>query len=76
MRIAAIFLFVLIVLTPLSANAYIGPGVGAGTIGVVLGIILAGILALFSILWFPIKRLFKKKEKPSAGASENDSTKS
>lgn len=52
--------------TSLSANSYIGPGLGLGTIGVVLGILLAILLALFSILWYPVKRLIQKiNKKPS-----------
>lgn len=47
------------------AHAYIGPGAGAGTIAVVLGVIAAFFLALFAILWYPLKRLIKKF-KPSA----------
>ena len=49
----------LIVLAPLTAHAYIGPGVGAGVVGTVLGI-LAGILMLIvGIVWYPIKKLYK-----------------
>ena len=43
------------------AAAYIGPGLGAGAIGVIIGIIVSIFLALFAVLWYPIKRLFKGK---------------
>ena len=46
---------------PLAAHAYIGPGMGLGVIGVVLGILLAIVLAFFSILWYPVKRLLAKR---------------
>jgi len=54
---------------PLTAHAYIGPGMGLGIIGVVLGILVAIFLAFFAILWYPVKRLFvrrrdQKEEKP------------
>jgi hypothetical protein len=39
------------------AAAYIGPGVGAGLIATVLGILTAICLALFAVIWYPIKRL-------------------
>ena len=42
---------------------YIGPGVGIGTI-ILVSVILA--LVLFSlgyVLWVPLKRLFRKKDK-------------
>ena len=52
----------LIILLPEYANAYIGPGLGAGTIGVILGVIGSLFIALFAIIWYPLKRLFKKKK--------------
>ena len=44
------------------AFAYIGPGLGAGTIAVVLGVIASLFLALFAILWYPVKRIIKKRK--------------
>lgn len=55
-------LLVLIIIFPNYANAYIGPGLGAGTIGVILGIVGSLFIALFAIIWYPLKRLFKKKK--------------
>lgn len=52
----------LILLCPLAAYAYIGPGLGLGTIGVVLGVLGSIILAFFAILWYPLKRLFRRKK--------------
>ncbi len=55
-------------LIPLSSHAYIGPGMGGGVIAITLGFIGAIFLALFGILYYPIKRAFKKrgdKEKES-----------
>jgi flagellar motor component MotA len=45
------------------APAYIGPGVGAGLIATVLGILAAIGLALFAVFWYPIKRLIKRNSK-------------
>lgn len=53
-------LFTIVLFYPISAYAYIGPGLGVGTIGVVLGILGSVFLALIAILWYPVKRLFKK----------------
>jgi len=50
-------LLTLLFVTP--AYAYIGPGAGAGTIAVVLGILGSIFLAFIAILWYPLKRLFK-----------------
>ncbi len=44
---------------PQSAVAYIGPGAGAGTIAVVLGIIASIFLGFVAILWYPLKRLIR-----------------
>ena len=47
------------------AFAYIGPGAGAGTIAVVLGVLASIFLAFVAILWYPIKRLLKKRKRNS-----------
>lgn len=47
---------------PLNAFAYLGPGMGAGTIGAILGVIGSIFLALFAVVYYPIKRLFKKRK--------------
>ncbi|WP_284165767.1 hypothetical protein [Frigidibacter sp. SD6-1] len=57
---------VLLALQPGMALAYIGPGVGAGAIGAVIGVIGAIFLAIFAVLWYPIKRMLKGKKKPGA----------
>ena len=44
---------------PIAAHAYIGPGAGAGTIAIVLGILSSIFLGFVGILWYPIKRLIK-----------------
>ncbi|MFW5870129.1 MAG: hypothetical protein ACOCVL_00545 [Candidatus Sumerlaeota bacterium] len=55
-----ILLLCLMVLSPGIAQAYIGPGIGAGTVGIILGFIASILLALFAIFWYPIKRLVRK----------------
>lgn len=65
MRIARMTLLVsLVALIPDFAYAYIGPGLGAGTVGVVLGVIGSVFIALFAIIWYPLKRILKKNKKP------------
>ena len=51
------------------AFAYIGPGLGLGFIGVLIGVAAAIVLTLFGIIWYPLKRLLGKK--PSV---ESDTT--
>jgi hypothetical protein len=45
------------------ALAYIGPGVGAGLVATVLGVLTAIVLALFALFWYPIKRLLKPRQR-------------
>lgn len=58
---------------PGAALAYIGPGVGLGAIGAVIGVIGSVFLAIFAVVWYPVKRLLKGKKKP-ASAVKNAQT--
>lgn len=55
-----------------TAQAYVGPGLGAGTIGVVLGILGAIFVALFGILYYPVKRRLKKRKQPEGSGDDSD----
>ncbi len=48
------------------AFAYTGPGLGAGAIALVVGFFSSIFIALFAVIWYPVKRLLKKRRK-SAG---------
>ncbi len=54
------------------AHAYIGPGLGAGTLAVVSGVILSLCLALFALLWYPLKRLLRRRGRVGNAESEDD----
>mgnify|MGYP001306387828 CR=1 FL=1 len=43
--------------------AYIGPGMSGGIIATIIGIIGSILLAVFGILYYPIKRFFKNRKK-------------
>ena len=45
-----------------SAQAYIGPGLGAGALAFMLGVIGSVLLAVFAIFWYPLKRVLKKRK--------------
>ena len=45
-----------------SSFAYLGPGVGGGVIAATIGVIVAIIAALFGLIWFPMKRLLKRRK--------------
>ena len=66
------FLLSLLTVFPDVGNAYVGPGLGAGTIGVILGIIGSIFIAIFAIVWYPLKRLLKKnkQKKPEGQEAE------
>ncbi len=46
--------------TPLLA--YLGPGIGGGVLMATIGIIIAILAAAFGLVWFPVKRLIKKRK--------------
>ena len=58
----------LLAVTP--AYAYVGPGVGAGTIAIVLGILSSIFLAFVGIIWYPVKRLIKGRKAAKASRDE------
>ena len=55
--------FLIAILFALPAQAYVGPGLGAGMIAAVAGFLIALALALYAVIWFPLKRLVRKKQK-------------
>lgn len=59
------FLYLLIIFFTFVENsfAYLGPGMGGGIIAATIGVIVAVLAAIFGVIWFPIKRYFKKKKK-------------
>ena len=56
--------FIFFILFLSTAEAYVGPGLGLGTISVVCSVLLAIFLSLVAIIWYPLKRIFKKKQAP------------
>lgn len=53
------------------ASAYIGPGVGAGAVAAVLGVIGSVFLAIVGVVYYPVKR-FLKGRKGAGGAKRPD----
>lgn len=54
--------FLLLFMLSASAHAYIGPGMGAGVLASILGVIASVLLSLFAIIYYPIKRILKKRK--------------
>lgn len=42
--------------------AYLGPGIGGGIVASILGIFFAIFIFIFGLIWFPIKKLIKKRK--------------
>ncbi len=53
------------------AYSYIGPGMAVGVIVVVIGIIGAILLALFTVLYYPIKKTIQKFKKNKSSNHNN-----
>lgn len=51
------------------AFAYVGPGAGLTAIGTMIAVILALVLAVVGFVWYPLKRLMRKKR--TASTQEN-----
>ena len=47
---------------PSPALAYIGPGAGLGAIAVTVALLLGVLLLVIGLVWYPLKRLMKKKK--------------
>ena len=67
-------ILLLLILLPTPSYAYIGPGMGGGVIAIVIGFFAAICLALWGILYFPIKRALKnrRQKKDSSPQKIND----
>ena len=61
-RGTALFLLVSL-LAPAPAWAYIGPGLGAGAVAAVLAVLGSILLGILSVIYYPIKRLVKRRRK-------------
>ncbi len=73
MRVTILVLLMEIIFSS-NVSAYVGPGLGAGAVGVVLGVLASVILALFAIVWYPVKRLLKKMKISSQSKNNRHQT--
>lgn len=62
-----VLVIILVCFLPSPAVAYIGPGSGLSAIGAFFALLAATTAALFGFLWYPIKRLLRKKKPRDAG---------
>jgi hypothetical protein len=50
---------ILIVLSP-DASAYVGPGLGAGALAAVLGVVGGLLMLVVGVVWYPLKRVIRR----------------
>ncbi len=55
-----------------NAQAYIGPGLGAGSVGVVLGVLGSILLFILALVYYPIKRMIKKRKAKIEGENKSE----
>ncbi len=58
-------------LIALPAQAYVGPGLGLGALGVVAGLFLSLVMAFFAFVWMPIKRVFTRNKAGEEEAADD-----
>lgn len=55
------FYFLLIIIS-FPAEAYLGPGLGAGIIATVVGVLGAVVLAIIGLVYYPLKRFLRNRK--------------
>ncbi|MDJ0589099.1 MAG: hypothetical protein QNJ72_03760 [Pleurocapsa sp. MO_226.B13] len=56
----------LVIFVQQPAMAYVGPGTGIAALGALIAIVVGVIVALFGFLWYPLKRMLKKREQAAS----------
>ena len=65
---------VLLFAMPRAAEAYIGPGAGLSAIGTIIALIGAVLLAVVGFVWYPLKRILRKRAEVRNKTHETDET--
>lgn len=67
---AIVVLLSALLLAPSPALAYIGPGVAAGAVASALGVLGSILLGIFAVVYYPIKRVLKRRKKAKRAGGE------
>ncbi len=73
-RVVALMGATWIVLSPVAAQAYIGPGAGASLAGSLLAVLAAIATAVAIVLFWPLRLLYRKFKAGRQSATENTAT--
>ncbi len=68
-----IFIALVVMLYSTNAQAYVGPGLGVGVIGAIVGVVGAILMAIIGVFWYPLKRMFGKGDDDESLEDEDDS---
>ncbi len=71
-----LFLIIMLGIFSNSLYAYIGPGAGISAIGSALAFIVIVLLLIVGVLWYPLKKMFGKKQAADTQAQSKDSDQS
>lgn len=68
----ALFCVIVLLFQPYSLLAYVGPGTGMSAIGTFIAFVFGIFVAILGFLWYPIKRLLKRKSKEPDQVKEEE----
>jgi hypothetical protein len=68
--------FFVVLLISFPAQAYVGPGAGLSAIGVVLALVGAILMMIAGFVWYPVKKLLKRREPQPSRTSDDPARKS
>jgi len=67
------FTLAVLAVSPAPAHAYIGPGGGLSALGALLALLAAVSLAVMGFLWYPIKRMMRRRRAQPSADRKGDS---
>ena len=69
-RVSVLLLTAGLLLASAEAQAYIGPGAGLSAVGAVIAVAAAMILAVVGFVWYPVKRLMRRRSAAKSGTAK------
>lgn len=71
-KLASLLLAGMFMLPAGPAAAYIGPGAGLGAFAILLALGAGVLLLIVGLVWFPLKRMLKKKKAAQASSEASE----